>query len=119
MFGEVLKKIVEETRGGAGAVLMGYDGIAIDQFFKPVPGMDLQLVAVEYANILKEIKKTADILESGRMEEVTIKTDRFLVLIRILNDEYFVAMTLARDGNFGKARYLLLREAPNLRAALD
>jgi predicted regulator of Ras-like GTPase activity (Roadblock/LC7/MglB family) len=119
MFNEVLQSMVEGTRGGAGAILMGYDGIAIDQFFKPVAGMDLQLVAVEYANILKEIKKTADILESGRMEEVTIKTDRFLVLIHILNDEYFVAMTLERDGNFGKARYLLLREAPNLRAALD
>lgn len=120
MFGEVLQTMVEETRGGAGAVLMGYDGIAIDQFFKPVEdGMDLQLVVVEYANILKEIKKTADILESGRMEEVTIKTDRFLVLIRTLNDEYFVALTLERDGNFGKARYLLMREAPVLRAALD
>jgi predicted regulator of Ras-like GTPase activity (Roadblock/LC7/MglB family) len=119
MFSEVLQSMVTETRGGAGAILMGYDGIAIDQFFKPLEGMDLQLVAVEYANILKEIKKTSDILESGRMEEVTIKTDRFLVLIRILNDDYFVAMTLERDGNFGKARYLLSREAPKLRAALD
>ena len=119
MFSEALQTMVEETRGGAGAVLMGYDGIAIDQFFKPVEDMDLQLVAVEYANILKEIKKTADILESGRMEEVTIKTDRFLVLIRILNDEYFVALTLERDGNFGKARYLMMRESPALRAALD
>jgi len=119
MFAEVLQTIVEETRGGAGAVLMGYDGIAIDQYFKPVDGMDLQLVAVEYANILKEIKKTAEILDSGVMEEVSIKTDLFLVLIRILNEDYFVALTLARDGNFGKARYLLMREAPALKAALE
>lgn len=119
MFSEVLQRIVEGTRGSAGAVLMGYDGIAIDQFFKPVEGLDLQLVAVEYANILKEIIKTAEILESGQMEEVTIKTDRFLVLIRIITDDYFVALTLEQDGNFGKARYLLMREAPTLRAALD
>lgn len=119
MFADVLQKIVTETRGAAGAVLMGYDGIAIDQYFVPVEGMDLQLVAVEYANILKEIKNTADILDSGLMEEVSIKTDRFFVLIRILNDDYFVAMTLERDGNFGKARYLLMREAPTLRAALE
>lgn len=119
MFSEILQQIVEETRGGAGAVLMGYDGIAIDQYFKPVEGMDLQLIAVEYANILKEIKNTADILESGFMEEVTIKTERFYILVRILNDEYFVAMTIDRDGNFGKGRYLLMREAANLRAALD
>jgi len=118
MFAEILQTIVEETRGGAGAVLMGYDGIAIEQFFLPVDGLDLQLVAVEYANILKEIKRTAEILDSGFMEEVTIRTERFLVLVRVLNDDYFVALTLQRDGNFGKGRYLLMREAPNLRAAL-
>jgi hypothetical protein len=28
-------------------------------------------------------------------------------------------MTLRRDGNFGKARYLLSREAGNLRVALS
>ncbi|TYO99964.1 putative regulator of Ras-like GTPase activity (Roadblock/LC7/MglB family) [Geothermobacter ehrlichii] len=119
MFADILKTIVEETRGGAGAVLMGYDGIAIDQYFKPVEGLDLQLVAVEYANILKDIKRTAEILDSGDMEEVSIRTGRFYVLIRILNDDYFVALTLDRDGNFGKGRYLLMREAPNLRAALE
>ena len=119
MFSGVLQTIVDNTRGGVGAVLMGYDGIAIDQYFKPIEGMDLQLVAVEYANTLKEIKKTAEILESGSMEEVSIKTDRFYVLIRILNDDYFLALTLECKGNFGKGRYLLMREAPALREALD
>lgn len=118
MFADILQTIVEETRGGAGAVLMGYDGIAIEQFFKPVEGLDLQMVAVEYSNILKEIKRTAEILDSGLMEEVSIKTERFVVLVRVLTDDYFVALTLERDGNFGKGRYLLMREASNLREAL-
>jgi len=118
MFQQALQTIVEQTRGGIGAVLLGYDGISIDQYFQPVDGVDLQLIAVEYANILKEIKKTAEILESGVMEEVAIKTERFYVIIRVLNDEYFVALTIQRDGNFGKARYLMLREAPGLLAAL-
>ncbi|RME35990.1 MAG: roadblock/LC7 domain-containing protein [Deltaproteobacteria bacterium] len=118
MFADILQKIVEETRGGAGAVLMGYDGIAIDQYFRPIEGVDLQLIAVEYANILKDIKRTAEILDSGEMEEVTIRTGGFQVLIRVLNDDYFVALTIEKDGNFGKGRYLLMREAPNLRAAL-
>lgn len=114
MFHEILQNIVENTRGGVGAILLGYDGIAIDQYLKPVEGVDPQLVAVEYANILKDIKKTAEILESGNMEEVAIKTDRYYVLIRVVNDEYFIAMTLELDGNFGKARYMLLRDAPKL-----
>ncbi len=118
MFSEILQRIVEETGGGVGAVLMGYDGIAIDQYFSADQQLDLHMVAVEYANVIKEIRKTARILNVGEMEEVSIKTERFHIVVRIITVDYFVAMTLHRGGNFGKARYLLTREAPNLAAAL-
>ncbi len=118
MFNAILTRIVEQTAGGIGAVLMGYDGIAIEQYFRPNPGLDLNLVAVEYSNILKEIKKAGEILNTGEMEEVTIRTERFYVLVRILTDEYFVALIVDGAGNFGKGRYLLLREAGNLKEAL-
>ena len=114
MFEQSLQAIVEETQGGVGAVLMGYDGIAIDQYFKPREGVELQLIAVEYANVLKEIRKTVEILNIGEMEEVSIRTARFYVVIYSLTEEYFVALTIERQGNFGKGRYLLRRESPKL-----
>jgi len=119
MFSAILQRVVEETSGGIGAVLMGYDGIAIDQFFRPDEKIDLQMVVVEYSNVLKEIRKTADILSLGEMEEISIRTDRYIIVIRLLNDEYFVAFILNRDGNFGKCRYLLTRERINLIEALS
>jgi predicted regulator of Ras-like GTPase activity (Roadblock/LC7/MglB family) len=119
MFSEILQRIVEETNGGIGAVLMGYDGIAIDQFFAPDEELDLHMVVVEYSNVLKEIRKTAEILSLGEMEEISIRTDRFIIVIRMLNDEYFVALIINRDGNFGKGRYLMTREASNLLEALN
>ncbi len=118
MFHNILQTLVEETGGGLGAVLMGYDGIAIDQYFQPCEGVDLQLIAVEYTNILKEIKKAGEILHTGDMEEVSIRTERFYVVVRILSDDYFVALTMNGNGNFGKGRYLLLREAGKLKEAL-
>ena len=118
MFNKILERIVTESGGGIDAVLMGYDGIAIDQFCIPGEKADLQLVAIEYANVLKEIRKTAQILNVGEMEEVSIKTERFHIVVRIITPDYFVAMTLKRDGNFGKARYLLTRESAALVAAL-
>ncbi len=119
MFNEILQGIVQQSGGGVGAVLMGYDGIAIEEYFEAVEGVDLHMVAVEYANVLKEIKKTAEILDNGDMEEVSIKTERFYVVTRVLTDEYFVALTLDRRGNFGKGRYLLMKEAPRLIEALS
>ncbi|MDH3998124.1 MAG: roadblock/LC7 domain-containing protein [Desulfuromonadales bacterium] len=118
MFSEILQRVVEEAGGGIGAVLMGYDGIAIDQYFVPDEEIDLQMVVVEYSNVLKEIRKTAEILSLGDMEEISIRTDRFYIVIRVLNDEYFLAMLLNRDGNFGKGRYLMTRESSILLEAL-
>jgi predicted regulator of Ras-like GTPase activity (Roadblock/LC7/MglB family) len=118
MFSDILQRIVEETSGGIGAVLMGYDGIAIDQFFAPDEELDLQMVVVEYSNVLKEIRKTAEILSLGEMEEISIRTDRFIIVIRMLNEEYFVALVIDREGNFGKGRYLMTRESANLIEAL-
>jgi predicted regulator of Ras-like GTPase activity (Roadblock/LC7/MglB family) len=118
MFSEILQRIVEETGGGIGAVLMGYDGIAIDQFFSPDEELDLHMVVVEYSNVLKEIRKTAEILSLGEMEEISIRTNRFIIVIRMLNEEYFVALVIGRDGNFGKGRYLMTREGFNLLEAL-
>ncbi|MBE0598834.1 MAG: roadblock/LC7 domain-containing protein [Desulfuromonadales bacterium] len=118
MFGNVLQGLVEGTGGGIGAVLMGYDGIPVAQFFRPTQGPDLQLMAVEYTNILKEIRTAAEILDIGRTEEVAIRTERYLLVLRTLTDDYFVALTLERDGNFGKGRYLLQRDASVLRDAL-
>jgi predicted regulator of Ras-like GTPase activity (Roadblock/LC7/MglB family) len=119
MFDKILQRIVDETGGGIGAVLMGYDGIAIEQYFAPGEQVDLQMIAIEYANVLKEIRKTAEILNVGDMEEVSIKTDRFHIVVRIITPDYFVAMTLRRDGNFGKARYMLTRETGNLVSELS
>lgn len=114
MFSEILQRIVDETGGAIGAVLMGYDGIAIDQYFLPEEQIDLQMIAIEYSNVLKEIKQTAKILNVGEMEEVSIKTESLIIVIKIVTAEYFVALTLKRDGNFGKGRYLLNRESGKL-----
>lgn len=119
MFAEILQGIVDELPSGVGAILMGYDGIPVDQYFRPVEGLDLTLVAVEYAAVLKEIKNAVNILQAGELEEVLVVTSHFEILIRALNPEYFVALTLERGGNVGKGRYLLLREAGKLREELS
>jgi len=118
MFTEILQRIVDETAGAVGAVLMGYDGIAIEQYFRKDEQLDLQMIAIEYANVLKDIRKTSEILDMGEMQEVSIRTEQLITIIRIITPEYFVALALAHDGNFGKGRYLLSRETVNLRNEL-
>lgn len=118
MFKDILEKIVTATNGGVGAVLMGYDGIAIEQYAVEDVALDLNLVAIEYSNVAKEISKAAEVLETGELQEVSIKTEHYYVILHVITADYFVALTLTRAGNYGQGRYLLLREAGNLRQAL-
>jgi predicted regulator of Ras-like GTPase activity (Roadblock/LC7/MglB family) len=117
MFHEILRNLVNEAEG-ISAVLMGYDGLPVDQFERPCEGIDLHMVAVEYANVLKEVKNAVELLNTGALEEMAIRTERFYVIIRAVTEDYFVTLTMERDGNFGKGRYLLTREAFRLREAM-
>jgi predicted regulator of Ras-like GTPase activity (Roadblock/LC7/MglB family) len=118
-FKAILKRIVDESCGGLGGVIMGYDGIAIDEYLTDAGGVDVQILAVEYASILKEIKRTVAVLKTGELEEVSIISEQCSVIVRGISDDFFVALVMGADGNFGKGRYLLKREAPRLREALQ
>ncbi len=104
---ESLKAIVQSVDGSLAAVVMAYDGIPIDEVTVEQSEFDMQLLSVEYATVLKEIKRAVDVIKMGDLEEVSISTSRTCVVVRVLNDDLFAALILNRDGNIGKGRYLL------------
>lgn len=118
-FKESLKSLTESVGGGLAAIVMGYDGISIDEYFVEATPFDLQLLVLEYANLLRDIRRTVALLENGTMQEVSIATDRLRVLVRIISEEFFLVLVMTADGNFGKGRYLLAREAPRFREILN
>jgi predicted regulator of Ras-like GTPase activity (Roadblock/LC7/MglB family) len=118
-FKGILKSMVEQVEGGQGAVIMGYDGIPVDEYINENITLDVQMLSVEYATLLKEIRRTIDVLRTGEMDEVSITTGLSRIIVRPVNDEFFVVFVLERDGNFGKGRYLLKRDAPKLASALQ
>ena len=118
VFKEILKDVVESVEGGIGAVIMGYDGIPIDEYVKDVAPFDIQLLAVEYTSVLKEVRRTIELLNTGEMEEISIITGLSRVIARAINSEFFVVLVLDSDGNYGKGRYLLKRDVVKLRDEL-
>jgi len=77
-----------------------------------------ETVGMEYSVILKEIRKAAEMLDAGSAREVAIQAERLTTVIRLINDEYFVALAMRPDGNYGKARFLLRTSASKLAADL-
>ncbi len=120
MLGDQLKTIVDNTPGAAGAILMGFDGIAVMQHVADgAQGeVDLESTAMEFSFRFMELRRAAQSLDMGDVQDITVKGDRQTLVCRVLSDEYFVAVLLTESAFLGKGRFLLRASAPGLLADL-
>jgi predicted regulator of Ras-like GTPase activity (Roadblock/LC7/MglB family) len=121
MFRENLSRLVDSVEGSVAGLLMGFDGIAVESYWKDSgagPGFDVETIAMEYSFILGQVRKAAEALDVGGVHELTIKAERLTTLIRVINQDYFVALAMTPDGNFGKGRYVMRVVAPKLQEEL-
>ncbi|TMQ22640.1 MAG: hypothetical protein E6J90_12225 [Deltaproteobacteria bacterium] len=118
MFAETLKKVVDNIEGGIAAVVMGLDGILVESYVKLDDRVDVNTVAMEFSFILGQVRKAGETLAVGSLEELSVKAQRLLLVCRMLSQQYFVAIVMAPEGNFGKARYLARLAQPALVAQL-
>ena len=115
MLNETLEKIVSETPGAVGAILMGFDGIAVMQHLADGAEMeDVESIAMEFSFRFIELRKAAESLEMGEISDITIKAENATLLCRVLSEEYFVAVLMKDAAHFGKGRWLLRSQAPAL-----
>ena len=113
-FNETVNNIVNSVSGTRAAVIMANDGIALAESLSSDNPADIQTLSVEYTAVLNEIKKASEVLEMGELEELTVKSGSLTFLIRLINEEYFIALALHPDANLGKGRYLARIAAPRL-----
>jgi len=118
LFGETLRKVVDNVDGGIAAVIMGLDGIPVESYVRQNDKIDVNTVAMEFSFILGQVRKAGESLSVGGLEELTVKAQRLMLVCRMITPQYFVAVVLAPEGNFGKARYLARLASPALNAAL-
>lgn len=114
MFQDVLRELVERTDGAIASLLMGFDGITVDSYSRDPSALNVETVGSEYSVVLGQIKQAATMLDLGSAQEVAVQAENMTTVIRLLNDEYFVAMALEPSGSLGKARYLLRVQSSKL-----
>ena len=97
MFQENLKRLVASTEGAVAGLLMGFDGIAVDSFSSPQAGVDIQTVGMEFSFILTQVRKAAEILEVGGVQEIAIRAEKLTVLIRVISSVVYPANSQYRS----------------------
>jgi predicted regulator of Ras-like GTPase activity (Roadblock/LC7/MglB family) len=118
MFRETIQSVVDGVEGGLAGMLVDFEGIPVDSYTRDDAGFDIEAVGAEASVLVKSIQRATEMLDAGETKEVSIRNERMVTLIRVLNETYFLAVTLAPEGNLGKARYLLRVSAPKLLAEL-
>src|SRR5215510_8636088 len=114
MFKEALRSVVEGTEGSIAGLLMDFEGIPVESFTREGSSFDIETVGAEVSVVVKAIQRASEMLDAGDTREVAFKSAKMITLIRVLNENYFVALTLSPDGNLGKGRFLLRLAAPKL-----
>lgn len=115
----ILKSMLEQVDGSYAAMLMGYDCIAIDEVHQGEPGFDVQMMTIEYATVIKDIRRSIEVIGAGSMEEMTITTRDSCVIVRMVSPELFAAFVMNKAANLGKARYVLRTNAMALVQAIE
>ncbi len=118
MFKEQLRAIVDGSDGGIASLLMDSSGIALESYSKDDAPFDITVVGVEFSVVVNSIKRATEMLEAGAAREVAVNAEKMTTIIRMLNDAYFLALTIRPDGNLGKARFMMRTAAPKLLAEL-
>lgn len=116
MFRAALTKMVDSCDGAMSAVLMGFDGIAIDTHV--AQDFDMEAVTAELSSVLAQIGRVAESLKVGALHEVAIRSEKLTFLVRVLTPDYFLGLAMTPEGNFGKGRFLMRLAVPEFQAQL-
>jgi predicted regulator of Ras-like GTPase activity (Roadblock/LC7/MglB family) len=118
LFAETLRKVVDNVDGALAAVIMGLDGIPVETYVRQADRVDVNTVAMEFSFILTQVRKAGESLSVGNLEELSVKAQGLFLVCRMISPQYFVAIAMAPEGNFGKARFLARLATPSLVAQL-
>lgn len=121
VFRSILDEVLGKVDGALSVTLMGTDGIPIDEVRAAgsgQSGMNLDLIAAEYAALQKRVAKTNQGLEMSEVKELQIVTDSLVVLLSMVGPEYFLLLLMKAATGIGRARYELLRARLRLEAEL-
>lgn len=112
-FLEVLKDSVDKVDGAVSAMIIGIDGMSVQEYAREKL-VDLTGLSAEASAMIKDISLAADNLGLGEAREFSIISDRCGIIMRKINTDYYLALVIKPDGNYGKGRFILKTAIPKL-----
>jgi predicted regulator of Ras-like GTPase activity (Roadblock/LC7/MglB family) len=95
------------------SMIIGTDGISVQEYVTEKL-VDLTDLSAEASQMIKDISLAADNLGLGEAKEFSIISERCGIIMRKINPDYYLALVIKPDGNYGKGRFILKTSIPKL-----
>ncbi|MCX7943117.1 MAG: hypothetical protein N2746_01225 [Deltaproteobacteria bacterium] len=118
MFEEILSNAYRRIDGAIICAVIDEEGIPIALYPKENENAEATELILQ---VLNELKQTIILIKEnnfGNTEEITIRTTKYILLIKPLNDNYFLVSVLSTNSISGKARYVLKIIEDDIKAQL-
>ncbi len=108
MFLERLQDVADRIDGTLALSLIAKDGIAVETLTME-ESLDLELLAAELMSQVRAVAQNHQELSVGQVKHFSVTTDRYILMIGALTEDYFLLLVLRAGANSGRARFELRR----------
>ncbi|NCO84120.1 MAG: hypothetical protein COZ31_04970 [Nitrospirae bacterium CG_4_10_14_3_um_filter_44_29] len=112
-FSEVLKETVGKVDGAVSAMIISSDGMPVEEYASEKL-INLEDLSAEASAMIKDIGNAAETLGLGEAKEFSIISDKCGIIMRKINKDYYLALIIKPDGNYGKGRFILKTTIPKI-----
>jgi predicted regulator of Ras-like GTPase activity (Roadblock/LC7/MglB family) len=115
---ELLRSLVGGIEGVVGAAVVGMDGAAIEAM-RVDQNFSVEEIAQEGAVASKVMEYMCQKVDGGPIDHIMLVAERYIILLAMAGQDYYVGIVINPRGNVGKARLQLRRFMPEIASVLN
>ncbi|MCK5913627.1 MAG: roadblock/LC7 domain-containing protein [Desulfuromusa sp.] len=117
-FKTLLRRLLEDIPGALGAIIIDWEGEAVDQVTR-TDEYDIKVLGAHSGIILSLLREALSRVDSGDLEEVVIRTDYNKTLMVPLTEDYLLIVQLDAAAIAARAAYKMRRCVDELRSEFE
>ncbi|MCP3957564.1 MAG: hypothetical protein GY719_06895 [bacterium] len=108
MFIERLQQVTDRIDGALALSLIAKDGIPVETYTRE-ESLDLELLAAELMSQVRAVAQNHQELSVGAVKHFAVITDRYILMVGALTEDYYLLLVLEAGSSSGRARFELRR----------
>lgn len=113
-FKQLLDRLLEDIPGALGAIIIDWEGEAVDQVAR-INEYDIKVLGAHCGIIMNQLREALARVDSGDLEEIVIRSGENKTLIAPLTEEYLLALHLGPTAIVARATFRMRKCVGELR----